>query len=277
MINKPKEFIYSHSEYKLGIWQYLKLNYYLYLLKKGYSAACIVKNKEFYGLNFYVNKDVLIPRPDTEMLVEASANRIRNRNEKISLVDVGTGSGCIPVAIITSINQKIPKGSLWDSKSKKQPTNLIDVIATDISKKALKVARRNAKKHKVDINFLQGSLLGPVFKKYNLQNYSSIIITANLPYLTDEQFKNEPSIQREPKLALIADKSGLALYEKLLEQIKKLTDYNLQITTFFEIDPSQTTQITKLIKKNLPGAKINIIQDLAGKNRVVKIEIRLKS
>jgi release factor glutamine methyltransferase len=101
---------------------------------------------------------------------------------------------------------------------------------------------------------------------------NSIIITANLPYLTQAQFENEPSIQREPKKALVAKKDGLALYEKLLTQTT-LLPAALQKILLLEIDPSQSIKITALIKQILPAAKIQIKKDLSGLDRLLIIHI----
>jgi len=289
-INKPKEFIYTHPEYKLNFFEYLRFKYYLYLLKKNWPVAYIIKHKEFYGLDFYVDKRVLIPRPETELMVEEALDCIKRQNEKMLLIDVGTGSGCIPITL-QHLNTETLKH--------------VETIAVDISKKALRVARKNAKKHNVDIKFLHGDLLEPVLKDYYPPHRRTsvlrdtcphdrghrdrrvcyVTITANLPYLTKKQHASSPSIQREPKSALVANNSGLAFYEKLLQQIKKLTAYpaaarprftgggDLRLTTFFEIDPSQSKKIKLLIKKYLPQGEISVKKDLAGLDRVVCVEI----
>ncbi|KKR99067.1 MAG: Release factor glutamine methyltransferase [Candidatus Magasanikbacteria bacterium GW2011_GWC2_41_17] len=212
---------------------------------KGEPIAYLIGHKEFYGLDFEINKNVLIPRPETELMVEEVVKKIDRL--KIILIDVGTGSGCIPIAILKTI---------------------------DISPGAIATAKRNAKKHNVKIKFLHGNLLEPMMSQ--LTQYSKknkIIITANLPYLTTKQYRASTSIQHEPRLALVADKSGLALYEQLLKQISVLSKIN--ITLFFEIDPSQARAIIILIKKYLPLAEVKIKNDYAGKKRLVIIDCRL--
>ncbi len=245
-IKKPKEFLYSHPEYKLSFLESIYLKYFIFLYKKGYSVAAIVGHKEFYGLDFFVNKYVLIPRPDTELMVAEAIEEIKKTNEKITLIDVGTGSGCIPISILKNLPESI------------------QTYATDISNQALKVAQKNAKIHNVDIKFFQGNLLEPVLKQIS----DKIVITANLPYLTEQQFQSESSIQREPKNALVAKNDGLALYEGLLQQIKTA---NLNTAVFLEIDPTQTEEISKLIKQYFPESKIEIKKDLSGLDRLVKI------
>src|SRR3989344_796852 len=251
-IKKPKEFLYSHPEYRLSIWELLKLKYFIFLRQRGYCVAAITKHKEFYGLDFFVNKHMLIPRPDTELMVTEAIEEIKKTDKKI-LVDVGTGSSCIPISILKNLPQPI------------------QTYAIDISGQALKVAKKNAQSHGVKIQFFQGNLLEPIFKNHSLLPTSySLIITANLPYLTEQQFQSEPSIQREPKNALVAENNGLALYEELLQQIKLLpTPHNLLL--LLEIDPSQTEVINKLITKYLPESKVEIKKDLGGLDRLVKI------
>ncbi len=144
-IHKNKEFVYSHPEYKLSFFERVRLSYFVYLRMKGYSVAVIVGHKEFYGLDFFVNTKVLIPRPETELMVEEVVgimnNELRIKNDKIILIDVGTGSGCIPISIL---------------KNLKEP---IQTFAIDISESALRVAKKNTNIHNVNINFLYGNLL----------------------------------------------------------------------------------------------------------------------
>ncbi|MEK7681119.1 MAG: peptide chain release factor N(5)-glutamine methyltransferase [Patescibacteria group bacterium] len=267
-IKKPKEFLFTHPEYKLSFLETLRLKYFVFLYKRGYSVAAITSHKEFYGLDFFVNKNVLIPRPETELMVESALEEIKKINKEITLVDVGTGSGCIPIAIachaeFISASQEIPR----------QVRNDMRIYATDISREALKVAKKNAKKHNVKIKFLRGNLLESILKRHSLPPAPySMIITANLPYLTERQFQTEPSIQREPKAALVADNGGLALYEELFQQTKLLPAPN-SILLLLEIDPSQSTGISKLIKKYFSNAAFQIKNDLAGRDRLVILEI----
>ena len=268
---KTKEWLLAHPEYK-NFWALLKYKYYLRKFHKGIPIAYILGYKDFYNLDFLVNKYTLIPRPDTETLVDATIDEISNIQFPISntmLIDVGTGTGCIPITILKR---------LQDLKNLK-----IDAIATDISKCALKVAKKNAKKHNIEINFLHGDLLSPILQFCNsacrqagFAIFKSIVITANLPYLKVEWWKNEPSIQYEPKSALVSDdETGLYLYDKFLQQIQTLQYliFNIQYLILLEIDPRQSSEIFKLIQKYLPEASIEFIKDLSGFDRVVKIKI----
>lgn len=148
------------------------------------------------------------------------------------------------------------------------------VVAVDISRGALRVAKKNAKLHKVNINFVHGNLLSSL-TKYLISNiqYFNVVITANLPYLTAEQFKSEPSIQREPRLALVADnEDGLSLYEKLFQQIQSLLLIaNCSLLILLEIDPRQVEGMKKLTRQYLPDFSCEIKKDLNGFDRIIGI------
>jgi release factor glutamine methyltransferase len=266
ILRVDKANLLAHPERRLNFWQYFKFLRAKRLLKKGVPLAYITDHKEFFGLDFLVNKNVLIPRPETEMMVEEAAkiilnykfkflNQFKNLNNQILIVDVGTGTGCVPISIMKTLKHKN-----------------IKTFAIDISGAALKIAKKNAKRHGVDIEFLHGDLLEPASRCYMLHATCYMIITANLPYLTAEQFASEPSIQHEPRRALVADDhTGLSLYEKLCQQITHLLIANCSL--LIEIDPRQSSTALALAKKYFPSAKIEIKKDLAGHDRLVLIKI----
>ena len=262
---KSREFLISHPEFKIGRIENWKIKRLFKKRAKGVPLAHLTGHKELFGLYFAVNKHTLIPRPDTELMVELALSHITyhiSRNKPVTIIDVGAGSGCIPI----SIAKNICKSELSGNQN---------IIATDISRGALRVAKKNAKKHNAPVTFLHGNLIDPVMESSELRTPNSeLLITANLPYLTEEQFQNEPSIKHEPKSALVADKAGLALYEELLKQIAQITKtYNLKPITYLEIDPSQTMPISNMAKTLLPNCTVTIHQDLAGLDRVVEISI----
>jgi release factor glutamine methyltransferase len=150
----------------------------------------------------------------------------------------------------------------------------VNAIAIDSSEKALAVAKRNAIRHGVPIQFLRGNLLEPLAHELRTMNHEHLIITANLPYLTPEQYAEEPSIQHEPTSALVGGKTGLELYEQLLKQMQTLTAKRYTLNAFFEIDPSQSDAMRALIKKYLPNASVEIKKDLCGRDRVVSCVLR---
>jgi len=275
ILKKPREFILAHPEQEITKAKKQKIIKNIKERSKGVPIAYLTGHKEFFGLDFLVNKNVLIPRPDTELMVELALQelRIKNQESRIVLIDIGTGSGCIPISILKTLNKFPPR---LPAEMVGGGTRGVLAFAIDISSLALTTARKNAKLHKTKIKFLHGDLLEPIIKNFEILKFQNfkIIITANLPYLTPKQFKQEPSIQHEPKLALVAGNDGLKYYRQLLKQISQLSkSYNLKPISYFEIDPSQTSSIKKLIKKILPQAKIEIKKDLTGLDRVVIIKI----
>lgn len=256
VLKKPREFILTHSEYELTTAQRTQYSKLINQKCQEKPTAYLTGGKEFYGLQFLVNKNVLIPRPETELMVECALavleNNINNRN---LIVDIGTGSGCIIITI----------ADFCSGKNKKYQN---DYVAIDISKTALKVARQNASLHNLKevIKFLKGDLLSS-FK--NQKKYDNILFLANLPYLTKEQIKRSDSIKYEPKIALIAGQDGLKYYKKLFKQINKITKANFILLA--EIDPSQRKKITTEAKKCLPTTKITIKIDLKGHHRLLSI------
>ncbi|MDD4271785.1 MAG: peptide chain release factor N(5)-glutamine methyltransferase [Patescibacteria group bacterium] len=252
IIKKPREFLITHDEFKLSARQIMKFKSKISRRLKAEPIAYLTGHKEFYGLDFKVNKNVLIPRPETESMVEEAIKLVTRSSQPVALVDVGTGSGCIAITLARLTKQKL--------------------IAIDISKKALRVARKNAISNNVNknIKFIKGNLLLPILNSKFLIRNSRLIIIANLPYLTPAQIKNSPSIKYEPKLALSAGPDGLKYYRQLFKQIKSLSaaDYAL-----CEFDPRQTSKIKQLIKRELPETSCQIKKDLSGLNRLAIIEI----
>ncbi len=261
VLTKPREFVIAHPEYKVNFfdtWRYKKC---VQQRNQHIPLAYITEHKEFFGLDFLVDRSTLIPRPETELMVEEIIATIKNNFQKEFLfIDVGTGSGCIPITVLQNTSHK-------NSDIK------IRAAASDISKQALAVAQKNSKIYHTDIQFFQGSLLEPFEKKNFFPTEKTLVLSANLPYLTQEQFDEEISIQKEPYTALVADEAGLSLYRKLLEQLKQLQQKNSLPTCilFFEIDPSQTSKLVSHITHNFPKATIEVKQDLRKQDRVVKI------
>jgi len=258
---KSREYILAHPEKKLTKKQIIKFNDLIKQRSKHVPVAYLIKEKEFYGRTFYVDERVLVPRPETEMIIADCRLQIADcRLNNIAIIDIGTGSGCIVITLAKELQNLKPK-----IKNKK-------FLATDISKDALTVARKNARLHKVDkkIKFLHGNLLKPVYKL--LPANCKLIITANLPYLTPVQIKNSPSIKHEPKLALMAGKDGLKYYRELAKQVKKLIKINpkLNIAILCEINPKQLRGMKKIFSF---AEEITIKKDLAGLDRVAIIKV----
>lgn len=260
VIQKNREFIITHNNAKLTNSQFKKYHKLINDRLKNIPLPYLVGKKEFYSLEFKVNKNTLIPRPETEMMVDEVINLVKKTPSQI-IIDIGTGTGCIPISIAKN-------------------SNIMNFYAIDTSKKALVVAKNNAKLHRINkkIKFLHGNLLDPITKnskyiKPLINPNKTIIITANLPYLTPTQIKNSPTIQKEPKLALSAGQDGLKYYKILFKQLKTLTKIGIKPTILCEIDPSQKNSISNLIKKEIPNSRFIIKNDLEDRPRLVIISI----
>lgn len=265
ILKKEREFILSHPELKISNNKLKQLEKNIARRLKNEPLAYITGEKEFYGLNFSVDRSTLIPRPETELLVDLAIETIKNnltRNEKINFIDIGTGSGNIIISVFKNLENKI--------KSPK-----LNFIGIDSSKEAIKIAKKNAKNNFLNkkIKFTQGDLLSPLISSPKTTYSPILIITANLPYLSKKIYQNcLPSVKEyEPKTALYSPQFGLGHYLKLFKQLKSFDFFKLSL--FLEISPEQKKILTPIIKTNFPCAKINFKKDLSGRWRVVKIEI----
>ncbi|MFH1089460.1 MAG: peptide chain release factor N(5)-glutamine methyltransferase [Candidatus Uhrbacteria bacterium] len=228
-------------------------------------VAYIIGEKEFFKRPFLVNPLVLIPRPATEILVETALEKIDQTLGETWFADIGTGSGAIAITLAAETS--------------------FPVIASDISPSALSVAKKNADKNKVEelIDFRQGDLLEPLINAFRAlqeipekNSCQQLIICANLPYLTPNQWQNTDRDVKdfEPKLALVAGQDGLDLYWKLIRDLKKYRSlFPKFLSLLLEIDPDQTKKITKMVQHDFPESVIEIRKDLEGWERVVMVEI----
>lgn len=272
-----KSWLYAHGEYKLKEKEKKIFFDFIGKRKKHKPIAYIIKKKEFFSLDFYVNPRVMIPRPETELIIESmllyfSQNFLKqNSLKKLNIIDLGAGSGCVAVTLAKYL--PLPK-KFWDQNK---------IYALDISKKAIEIAKLNAKKHKVKkkIIFLQGNLLEPLYassaEKNSFKNFFSEQITAiaaNLPYLNREQYRNsQKEIKKyEPKGALYGGKNGLKYIKNLFKQLNLINPANCIL--WLEIDPLQINETVELAKKYFCHCQIKIIKDLAQSNRVLKIKLK---
>ncbi|ABB14651.1 peptide chain release factor N(5)-glutamine methyltransferase [Carboxydothermus hydrogenoformans] len=213
--------------------------------------AYLIGKKEFYGLDFFVTPEVLIPRPETELMVEEGINFLRQYRGLKLVADVGTGSGAVGVALACHI-----------------PLGLFFLL--DISEEALKVARVNAHHHGVDERVIlgHGDLLEPLSKLDFSGKFS--LITANLPYIPTEELSTlMPEVQKEPQIALDGGEDGLMLYRRLLPEAHKLLAEDGVM--LLEIAPYQGKAITAEAEKLY---RVEIKKDLAGHDRLVILRKR---
>ena len=211
-------------------------------LNKGISVQYIVGNVDFYGYEFKVNKNVLIPRFETEELVNRTINYIKQYIPNPKIVDLGTGSGCIAITLSKELD--------------------ISVDAVDISDKALEVAKQNNEMNKSKVTFYQGNMLEPLNKKYN-------VIISNPPYISRNEEIQDLVKNNEPELALYADNDGLYYYEEILKNASNYLEEKYLIA--FEIGYLQGEKIKELANKYLNNVNISIEKDLSEKDRFVFI------
>lgn len=260
VLKKKREYILTHPEITVSektAQQFKKLE------KKRHNnwpLPYLTGNQEFYGLNFKVSPAVLIPRPETELIIDFLKTSFLKlpANAQPLIADVGTGSGAI---IISAAREASRNAQLF------QRTIFLGI---DISAPALKIARLNASQHKLGrkIKFLKNNLLNQLpAKKFKGRD---LLMSANLPYLTLKQIKEQPSIAREPRLALDGGADGLDLYRRLFHQLNSLPINSLFLVC--EIDPGQTAKITKLAKALMRDSSSEIKQDLRQKNRFLIIK-----
>lgn len=222
----------------------------------GYPVAYILKRKEFFGLDFYVDERVLIPRPETELLVGETlkicqtAFRPSNDMPQITIADIGIGSGCIAV----SLAHHFPRAKIF---------------AMDISAEALSVARKNVTKYQLSdrIRLVQSDLLAEFLRGEFFQTRLDIIV-ANLPYIGEKtnRFISADVEQNEPHIALFGGSDGLRLYERLFGQISTLKYQPRFILGEFGF--AQGEGLRRLLRRFFPDGSFRIFSDLAGIERV---------
>lgn len=310
VLKKNKAWIFANPEHRLAPAQAVKYRKLIKKRRRGIPAAYLLGRKEFFGLDLKVTPDVLIPRPETELLVELALKLMTtNYSLLTTILDIGTGSGNIIVSIAKKLSVILEARQRRDDRIRSyrslrslQDDKIINLYATDISRKALQIARANARRHAVanNIKFFHGNLLDPFFGHWSLGIGHSIII-ANLPYLTSNQVRANPDLRHEPLNALVGGNDGLKYYRKLFKQISVIArsqqttkparttqsgrqsrgnmrlprpDYGSRndITLLLEHDPSQVKKLKKLAKALLPGKpKITFHRDLSGRFRVMEI------
>jgi release factor glutamine methyltransferase len=256
ILKKNREFLFTYPEKKLNFWQSARFNRLIKRRVSGVPLAYLTGRQGFYGLDFIVDKNVLIPRPETELLVEEALKKIKNYELRIkNVIDVGTGSGCVIVSL-----------------AKNFPASGINFYGLDISRKALAVAKKNADQNSLKncIHFLYSDLLNNIDKSiFN----EPVLVMANLPYLTAEQIKNSPTIRKEPEIALWAGIDGLSCYRQLFRQISAYSNLiENKLFLLCEIDETQSLNFKKIAEKIIPRAKITIKKDLSGFDRLAVIK-----
>jgi len=279
-----KAWLYLNNNYELNKNEEELFNDFIKQRLKNKPVAYITNEKEFYGYDFYVDENVLIPRPETELIVEevlkilagthtlacknSDTNKINSYRLKpelrnFNLIDIGTGSGCIIISILNEL-----------AKNKKDKI-IHNAYANDISSEAINAAKINAKKYNLNkkIKFIKNDFEKFLDKK-SIYNSNEIIITANLPYVKNDAYKtlSEDIRKYEPKIALTAGRDGLVCIERLVKSILKIKKkYKQKIYIFIEADPDQMSRIMAISREKLADVNLETIKDLSGKKRIIKL------
>ncbi|MCS6992797.1 MAG: peptide chain release factor N(5)-glutamine methyltransferase [Anaerolineales bacterium] len=251
-----RSWVLAHPELTLTPAQQAALEEASRQLQAGVPLPYILGHWEFFGLDFEVSPDVLIPRPETELLIETALAWTQTHpplGPVYRFIDVGTGSGIIPVTLATHLPSA-------------------EFLATDISPAALKIARRNAAKHGVAerIHFLQADLLPDETALAMAEQTTADLLTANLPYIPTATLETLEIFGREPTLALDGGPDGLQLIRRLLAQV---TAKRLAVRLILlEIEYRQGMAVITLARQHFPAARIEIKRDLAGHDRLLVVD-----
>jgi len=242
--------LYSEPDRELSREQEADFWHLLQRRLSGEPSAYITGHREFYGLDFYIDRRVLIPRPETELLV-AEAVRLVQTGNIAALADIGTGCGAIAV----SLGRHFPR---------------LKIYASDVSADALAVARINGIKHGVAdrVQLLHGDMLAPLPEPVDL-------ITANLPYVREQEITASGLADFEPRLALDGGADGLDKIRHLCQQGRdKLRP---QGVILLEIGQGQAGNVTNLLRHHFPAASVAAITDFQGMERVIRLCLTLNS
>lgn len=250
VLGVEKQYLVIHLADELNAEDYIKFKENINKLINGKPLQYITNNQEFMGLNFFVNENVLIPQPDTEIIVEETLKKCKElllKNGKIKILDLCTGSGAIAVSLSIFLGDEA------------------EVFASDISTKALEVAKYNNGKNNTNVRFIESNL----FK--NIQEQKFNIIVSNPPYIRSDVInKLSKQVQNEPHLALDGGEDGLKFYKKIIEQSCNYIENGYLI---LEIGYDQKEDVENLLKENKNYSEIKTIQDLSGNDRCVVAKV----
>ncbi len=244
---KSKSELIAHPSPELSASQNQSLATAIKQLQDGIPLPYVLGEWEFFRLRFKVTPDILIPRPETEGLVELALDWLRANPGKRSCLEIGTGSGCIAVSLAKSVPD-------------------LQVIATDISLPALQVAKYNASRHAVmsQIHFLERDLFSGIPLPIDL-------LVSNLPYIPSDKLRSLDVYQSEPTLALDGGQDGLHYIKEVLKEAGQ--HLNPGGAVFLELDEDCGALALALAKEVWPGITTHLVQDLSGQDRYLSIHI----
>ena len=248
---KPRSWVMAHLDHPFTPDQEIQLEESLKKLEGGEPLPYVLGKWGFFGLEFDITNDVLIPRPETELLVEKAISWLRGSPDRRTVADVGTGSGAIATSIALQMQD-------------------VRILATDISLDALRVAHRNAQKFNVRqrIDLLQCDLLPRHIEPLSTDRHFDLIC-ANLPYIPTKTLHQLPIYGREPTLALDGGADGLEIYRRLFELAPDwLAPHGMLL---LEIESTLGVQALSLAYDSFTDISIHMHQDLAGRDRLLEI------
>lgn len=248
VLNKPRKYLIIYDQEELKKEDEKKYFEYIEKLKNNLPLEYITHKKEFMKLNFFVDDNILIPRQDTECLVEEIIKISKEVNVK-KILDLCTGSGAIGVSLAKYIKKS-------------------EITASDISEKALKIARKNAENNDVEnqMNFIKSDLFEKICDKYD-------IIVSNPPYIKTDVIETlDKEVQKEPHIALDGGKDGLKFYKKIIKQSYEYLKYDGFLC--LEIGYDQKDEIINLIENEGKYTQIYSKKDLYGNDRIVVAKLK---
>jgi protein-(glutamine-N5) methyltransferase, release factor-specific len=247
VLKKDKVYLTINSDTALTDTEYAEFTKYIEQIIDGKPLQYITQKQEFMGIDFFVNEDVLIPQPDTEILVETVLDICkRYGKQSLRILDLCTGSGAIAISLSKILNTQ--------------------VFASDVSIKALKVAEKNNVMNNTKVEFIESNL----FEKINGEKFD--IIVSNPPYIKNEEIKSlSKQVQNEPYIALAGGEDGLDFYRKIIDEAYKYINKNGYLC--LEIGYDQKEDLIKLIKQNENYEYENCIKDLSNNDRCIIAKI----
>ena len=247
VLGVDRAYLLTHPETVLTPEQAQRFAEYVMRCAAGEPVAYLISRRAFYDRDFIVTPDVLIPRPETELLLERALEWTGAR--VLNAADIGTGSGAIAVTLAANRPQ-------------------VTVYAVDISVAALAVARANAERYQARVTFFEGDLLAPLIERAIKLD----LIMANLPYIASDELPTLAVTRYEPRLALDGGADGLDLIRRLLAQIPQVANPGALI--LLEIGAGQGAAALELVQTSLNPAHAELIHDYAGHDRIIHAECR---
>ncbi len=252
ILDKPRTWVMAHPESVPDQGSVSILEPLIRRLEAGEPLPYVLGRQEFFGLDFEITPDVLIPRPETELLVERAVAWLQGSSDRRTVADIGTGSGCIAVCLALHVPG-------------------VRVLGTDISRPALQVALSNAHKHNVadQIDLVECDMLPPHIPGLSTDQHFDMVC-ANLPYIPSNTLRDLPVYGREPTLALDGGPDGLDPFRKLLGLVTEWMAPGGRI--LLEIEATQGAAVVSLAYDAFVAASIHLHRDLAGRDRLLEIQ-----